>query len=60
MNTTDKYKSRKFILSIILMVTFTLLVIFKYIPSDDYIESMLALYGIYAGANVTSKFFNKE
>jgi general stress protein CsbA len=59
-NTTDKYKSRKFILTIAMMITFTLLVIFQRITSSDYIEGMLALYGIYAGANVASKFFNKE
>jgi hypothetical protein len=56
-----KLKSRKFILSLVLMGVFTLMVWFGKLDTENYMQGMLTLYGVYAGANVATKFFyNKK
>ncbi len=56
----DKLTSRKFILAVLLTVIFTFLIWFGKVPSDDYINAMMTLFGIYSGANVVTKFFSTK
>jgi len=56
----DKLTSRKFILAMLLTVIFTCLIWFGKIGSDDYINAMMTLFGIYSGANVVTKFFSAK
>ncbi len=44
----------------LLTVIFTFLIWFGKIGSDDYINAMMTLFGIYSGANVVTKFFSAK
>lgn len=52
----DKLKSRKLWLTIILMGIFSFMAWFDKLDSENYIQAMLTLFGIYSGANVLTKF----
>ena len=54
----DKLTSRKFILAMLFTVIFTFLIWFGKVSSDDYINAMMTLFGIYSGSNVVTKFFS--
>ena len=56
----DKLTSRKFILAMLFTAIFTFLVWFGKVSSDDYINAMMTLFGIYSGANVVTKFFSAK
>ena len=55
-----KLTSRKFILAMLFTVIFTFLIWFGKVSSDDYINAMMTLFGIYSGANVVTKFFSAK
>ena len=52
----EKWKSRKFLLALLLIVAFFLLKIFEKIDNENFSHVIIALFGIYCGSNVASKF----
>jgi len=52
----EKWKSRKFILALLLIAAFFALKIFNRIDNDNFSHVIIALFGIYCGSNVASKF----
>jgi len=52
----EKWKSRKFILALLLMAVVIILRWFDRIDNDNFANLLIALFGIYCGSNVVSKY----
>ena len=51
---------RKFVLSLVLMIIFTIFVIVDKMTADQFIAAVLVNLGIFSGANVVQKFSNVD
>lgn len=56
----QKLKSRKFWLAIILTAIFIIMKWFNKLDDSNFMQGILTLFGIYAGANVVTKFTPKQ
>jgi len=56
----EKLTSRKFWFAIALSVLLVVLLWYGKIQSNDFIEALMTLFGIYSGANVITKFAPKR
>jgi hypothetical protein len=52
----EKWKSRKFILALLLMAVVIILRWFDRIDNNNFANLLIALFGIYCGSNVVSKY----
>jgi hypothetical protein len=56
----NRYSSRKFIVALLCLVSATFLAWGGHIDSDAYQIVLVAIVGLYSGANVAQKFISKD
>jgi len=56
----QKLSSRKLWLALALIVLFSVMLWFGKIDTENYTQAVLTLFGIYAGANVATKFAGRS
>ena len=55
-----KLKSRKFILSVIIFIITIVLFLANKLSEDGFLQTLMTIYAIYVGGNVTTKFIQRK
>ena len=55
-----KFLSRKFIMSLVILGITLIYFSLSKISEDGFLQTLMTIYGLYVGGNVTTKFLKKE